>query len=259
MSLIGDETKEELAFYIRKGNWTEICYFGSAWGFIRHLTQWTSSLLTSSCSCVNDGVVHFSTDIPTRETSVCRVDPPYLFTFLLSVSLLLTAKMPRLRDVRDCLLLSHDQNLINDEELLLLYDMNTSKNPDFCYWQYPSFDLDRMNDDECKAEFRFLKNDVLQEVLRIPDEYTCSNRLIVTGIEATCILLKRFAYPCRFGDMIPRFARPEAQIGMIAGELTSFVYTNHHHRLETLNQPWLSAIELERFALAPHCRIVGGL
>ena len=84
------------------------------------------------------------------------------------------------------------------------------------------------------------------------DEYTCSNRLIVTGIEATCILLKRFAYPCRFGDMIPRLARPEAQISMIAGELTSLVYTNHHHRLETLNQPWLSAIELERFAQSIH-------
>ena len=99
--------------------------------------------------------------------------------------------MPRLRDVRNCLLLSHALNLINEEEFLLLYDINSSKNPDLPYWQYSNFDLESMNDDECKAEFRFLKNDIyiLQELLGIPDEYRCYNRVVVPGIEATCILL----------------------------------------------------------------------
>ena len=35
--------------------------------------------------------------------------------------------MPRLRAVRDALLIYHDQNIIDDDELLLLYDLNSSK------------------------------------------------------------------------------------------------------------------------------------
>ena len=84
--------------------------------------------------------------------------------------------------------------------------MNTSKNPDFPYWQYDPFNLHDLCDDECKAEFRFLKDDI--HLLQVPDEVVCYNRLIVDGIEALCVLLKRFAYPIRYSDMCPRFARP---------------------------------------------------
>ena len=84
--------------------------------------------------------------------------------------------MPNLRDVRDCLLLGFEENMLTDEELILLYDMNTSKNPDFPYWQYESFDLDDLCDDECKAEFRFMKKDIchLKDVLQVPDEVVSS-------------------------------------------------------------------------------------
>ena len=37
--------------------------------------------------------------------------------------------MPGLRAVRDALLVYHDQNIIDDDELLLLYDLNSSKKP----------------------------------------------------------------------------------------------------------------------------------
>ena len=39
--------------------------------------------------------------------------------------------MSSLRDFRSALLASHSTNLINDEEFLMLYDHNTSKNLDF--------------------------------------------------------------------------------------------------------------------------------
>ncbi|CAH3024094.1 unnamed protein product, partial [Porites evermanni] len=96
--------------------------------------------------------------------------------------------------------------IINDEEFVLLYDINTAKSPDFPYWNYEAFELDNMSDDECQAEFRFYKNDVcdLMEVLGFPETFTCYNGLTVDGTEALCILLKRFAYPCRYLDMIPR-------------------------------------------------------
>ena len=74
------------------------------------------------------------------------------------------------------------------KNLFLLYDLNTSKTPDFPYWDYLEFDLDKLSDDECKAEFRFLKNDIysLHEVLQLPEDIYCYNRLKVPGIEALC-------------------------------------------------------------------------
>ena len=40
----------------------------------------------------------------------------------------------------------------------MLYDHNTSKNPDFTYWNYQQFDLEDLSHEKCKAEFRFYKN-----------------------------------------------------------------------------------------------------
>lgn len=107
--------------------------------------------------------------------------------------------MPRLRDVRELLLYANYDGLIDDEEFLLLYDLNTAKSPDFPYWNYEQFDLDKFYDDECLAEFRFLKNDIynLVDIMRLPDILTCYNGVKVEGIEGMCIFLKRFAYPCR--------------------------------------------------------------
>ena len=87
-------------------------------------------------------------------------------------------EMPSLRDVRECLLLSHALHMLDDEEFTLLYDLNRSKNPDLPYWNY-NFDFDSLTDDECKAEFRFFLNDVyiIKDVLNIPDTYICNNRL----------------------------------------------------------------------------------
>lgn len=49
-----------------------------------------------------------------------------------------------------------------------------------------------------------MKKDIYQvkDVLQVPDEIVCYNRLVVEGIEA---FLKRFAYPIRYSDTCPRF------------------------------------------------------
>ena len=116
--------------------------------------------------------------------------------------------MPKLRKVREQLLLAHNDNIINDEEFVLLYDINKSVSPDLPYWTYEKFDLNLMTDDECRTEFRFYRSDIyrLAEVLLIPEEIVCYNGLLCSSTEALCILLKRFAYPCRYLDMVPRFA-----------------------------------------------------
>ena len=49
--------------------------------------------------------------------------------------------MLRLKDVRNSLLIVHNNSLLSDEELLLL-DENSPENPQFNYEKYERFDID---------------------------------------------------------------------------------------------------------------------
>ena len=55
------------------------------------------------------------------------------------------------------LLLVYDLRYIDEVEFALLYDLNKTKNPEIAYCQYEKFDLESMNDDECRTEFGFEK------------------------------------------------------------------------------------------------------
>ena len=83
--------------------------------------------------------------------------------------------MASFRETREALMTAYSQNAITDDEFVLLYDVNSSKNPDFPYWNYQQFDLDLMTDAECFTEFRFYRNDIyrLVDALAIPNEITC--------------------------------------------------------------------------------------
>ena len=76
--------------------------------------------------------------------------------------------MATFRKARELLLASFDDGDISEEEFLLLFDANSSKNPDFSYQNYEHFDLDGLDESECLAEFRFRKRDIpiLAEVIR---------------------------------------------------------------------------------------------
>ena len=134
--------------------------------------------------------------------------------------------MAVLRNVRNSVLLAFQNDIIDDEECVLLYDVNSSKNLDYPYWKYDNFHIDALDDSECWTEFRFYKNDIfiLKEVLQIPDVVRTHNRLAVDGIEALCIFLKRFSYPCRHSDMIPRFGRPVRQHSILSKEILNHIY-----------------------------------
>ena len=47
-------------------------------------------------------------------------------------------------------------------------------------------------------------NDIylMEEVLDILDTMKCPSGVLVDGVEALSVLLKRFAYPCRYGSSI---------------------------------------------------------
>ena len=57
--------------------------------------------------------------------------------------------------LRDMLLLANNDTLISEEEILLLYDLNKSRNLKLPYWSYDQFDLNLLTDDECMSGFRF--------------------------------------------------------------------------------------------------------
>lgn len=162
--------------------------------------------------------------------------------------------MPKLKKVRDLILLSHAENLINDEECLLLYDLNRSKNLELPFQDFDRFNLELMHEDECKSEFRFMKRDIyrLMDVFRIPEEIRCYNGVVVPGEEALCIFLKRFAYPSRYQDVMFRCARPVPQICMIANHIMNILYENWAFLLSSLQQDWLSRRNLEIFADVIH-------
>ena len=69
--------------------------------------------------------------------------------------------MASFRETRAALLLAHDQGVRDEEEeLVWLYDLNTSKKLDYPYWTYSVFDLETITDNECRSYFRFYKADI---------------------------------------------------------------------------------------------------
>ena len=134
--------------------------------------------------------------------------------------------MPTFRGNRIMLLEAFGDNLINDKEFLLLYDLNKSNDLDIPYWNY-EFNLDTIEDDECVSEFRLKKNDVyaLFDAFGIPDELICKNGFKVEGIEAFCVFLKRYAHPCRYVDMVSRFGRAIPQLCMMNNTVLNRIHT----------------------------------
>ena len=158
--------------------------------------------------------------------------------------------MVGLREARELVLLGHNQGFLDDLEFALLYDLNNSKNPDFPYWNYAPFELENVSEADCWADFRFNRNDIyrLANVLHLPNHIICYNGTKANKIEGLCILLKRFAYPCRYGDMIPRFGRSVPELSMITNTVLNIIYENYNHKLRTLDQPWLAPEKLREYA-----------
>jgi hypothetical protein len=57
--------------------------------------------------------------------------------------------------------------------------------------------------------------DRLFAALDLPEKYTCSQGTVSTGMEALMILLRRFAYPNRWSDLVRLFGRAEPELSQI--------------------------------------------
>ena len=119
----------------------------------------------------------------------------------------LVALATAFKNVRNLLLINHNDGFIDDDEFVVLYDLSASKILDFPYESYAQFDLDELDESESFAEFRFGKRDIriLKEVLQIPDMITCSQRSVCDGLGLYAV--QAAFIPCRYGGMIHRFAK----------------------------------------------------
>ena len=160
--------------------------------------------------------------------------------------------MVGLRDAREALLLAYDSDYIHCEDFILLYGIRQSKN-DYPYWEYERFDLEKMDDSETWSEFRFYKNDIyrLKDALRLPEYFSTYNRLKVSGIEGLCILLKRFAYPCRYYEFVNRLGRPVPDYSIIFNDVMTRIYDRFEFPLSDFNVPFLSQNHLMEY-----CRVI---
>ena len=102
-----------------------------------------------------------------------------------------------------------NDEILDEDEIFCVFSELNRKNPPFPYWNYDRIEkqMDDMSSAEIKSEFRFGHSELplLAEALQIPQYFVCSNGTVASGMEGLLMLLKRFAYPCRLSDMIPRF------------------------------------------------------
>lgn len=94
---------------------------------------------------------------------------------------------------------------ITDAEFLLLYEERSQIIWTFLTKSIRNFLCRDQNGAECSANLRVekLHTSRLEDALQIPAIFKCDQGTVCDGTEGLCILLKRFAYPCRYSDMIP--------------------------------------------------------
>lgn len=69
-------------------------------------------------------------------------------------------------------------------------------------------------------------------------------------MERLCLLLRRFAYPCFYSDMISRFGRPVSVLSMVTNTVLDYIFHTHANLLTDWNSDLLSAQALKAHAQA---------
>ena len=88
----------------------------------------------------------------------------------------------------------------------------------------------------------------------LPDKIACYNRQKFDRIEAFCIFLKRFAYPCQYSDIIQRCRRSVPELCLISNAILNKVFDDRFHLLRGFQQIWLSPPNLELLSEKVHAK-----
>ena len=75
----------------------------------------------------------------------------------------------------------------------------------------------------------------------------CPQGSVCDRIEGLCILLRRLAYPCRYSDMVSRFAKPVPVLCMVSNIVLNYIFDLHHHRITTWNNSILSPFAIQQY------------
>ncbi|KAF4144050.1 DDE superfamily endonuclease [Phytophthora infestans] len=83
-----------------------------------------------------------------------------------------------------------------------------------------------LSDGDCRFNFRFWKCDVirLHKALRLEEDYKLPSRLRVGEVERLCVLLRRLAYPGRYGDLAVMFGRSPSALCPIFRFMVDLIY-----------------------------------
>ena len=79
-------------------------------------------------------------------------------------------------------------------------------------------------------------------------EINTYNGLTVATVPALCMYLKRYAYPCRYGDLVYHFARLVPEISIRNNHIMELIYERCHHLLTRYNHDLLSPPTLRQYA-----------
>ena len=120
--------------------------------------------------------------------------------------------------------------------------------------EYQIFDLEELYETECVMDFRFKKHEIpiLGMALGLPEHFRCKQGTVCDRIEALCITLRRFTYPCRYSDLVPTFGRSVPELSMITSTVVDYIYEMHNDRITTWNHQLLSPENLQTYANAIH-------
>lgn len=148
----------------------------------------------------------------------------------------------------------YSEDIIDEEQLALLYDVNSRRNLYIPHLTFPKFDLDKLSDDESLNFFRFCKDDIIRltNAFHLPNKIVCQNRTVVSSVEGLCVLLRRFCYPCRYSDMVAGFGRSISELCYITNKMVDILHSKYGHLLQSFEQPWLQPYMLKRYADAIH-------
>ena len=88
----------------------------------------------------------------------------------------------------------------------------------------------------------------LADVLQLPPIFTRPQGSVCDRIEGLCILLRRLAYPCRYSDMVSRFAKPVPVLCMVSNIVLNYIFDLHHHRITTWNNSILNPFAIQQYS-----------
>ena len=112
------------------------------------------------------------------------------------------------------------------------------------------FDRENLTSDQVILNFRFSKSQIyrLCDLLEFPDWLITEKGSKIKGIEGLCLLLRRLAYPQRLHDDIKLFGYSAPELSRFFNASLFHVHDRFQHLLVDLNQPWITAAEVQKWA-----------